>query len=411
MRKTIFAALLAVSVAASATASADQVAEARTLFNAGAQAYEAGQFVAAAQAFEQAYKLSPRAGILFSMAQAWKRQYYIDRNPANVQRAVKAYRDYLGEVTQGGRRADAAQALAELEPIAARLSSEPSSSAPPPAAPQTRVMVASQNEGARVSLDGTAEVDAPLILEVKPGKHHVRVAAPGCFPEERDVAAAEGAVVALDIALRDKPARLTFAGASGAEVSIDGRLVGRTPFIALVDVEPGQHLVVVSRNGHKPLSQEMELKRDEARSIQFDLPSTGQRKVAWGTFVGAGAGLVAGGVFTGLALHEQGRAQDVIDATSQRNISGSDADTVDDARHARDRWRTAAVASFGGAAVLGITGLLLYSFDHPSASAPASRQERRPAPSPKPREPGAMELSATPMLVPGVAGLQMFGSF
>lgn len=307
MKKLIVSTGLAFVLAASASFAADTVDQARTLFNAGAQAYEAGQFVAAAQAFEQAYKLSPRAGILFSMAQAWKRQYFIDREPANLQRAVKLYRDYLGQVDQGGRRADAAQALAELEPLAAKASTGPAAAPPPPAAPQTRVMVSSQNEGARVSLDGAAEVAAPLIVEVKPGQHTVRVVAPGHFPEERKVAAAEGAVLALDLALREKPARLSFTGPAGAEVSVDGRLMGRTPFIAPVEIEPGQHLIVVSRNGHRPLVQELELGRDEAREIRYSLPSTGQRTASWGMFATAGAGLVAGGIFTGLAINRMYR--------------------------------------------------------------------------------------------------------
>jgi len=411
MKKLVVSTCLACALVAATSLAADSVDQARTLFNAGAQAYEAGQFVAAAQAFEQAYNLSPRAGILFSMAQAWKRQYFIDRNPANLQRAVKLYRDYLGKVEQGGRRSDAAQALAELEPLAARTSSEPSAAPPPPAAPQTRVMVSSQNEGARVSLDGAAEVAAPLIVEVKPGQHTVRVVAPGHFPEERKVAAAEGAVLALDLALREKPARLSFVGSAGAEVSVDGRLLGRTPFTAPVEIEPGLHLIVVARNGHRPHVQELEVSRDEAKEVRYSLPGTGQRTVSWGMFATAGAGLVAGGVFTGLALREQNKAQDVLDTRAQQQLSPSDADTFDDATKSRDRWRTAAIASFGGAAALGITGLLLYAFDQPSVAAQPSRFERRSTPAPRPREPGAMEISAAPVIVPGVAGLQMVGSF
>src|SRR5262249_49982115 len=70
-----------VALLTAASGRADDVEQAKNYFNAGATAYAAGQFVAAAQAFDQAYKLAPRPAILFSMAQAERRQYVIDSRP------------------------------------------------------------------------------------------------------------------------------------------------------------------------------------------------------------------------------------------------------------------------------------------------------------------------------------------
>ena len=133
---------------------AQDLEQAKTYFNAGAQAFGAGQFTAAVQAFEEAYKLAPRPAILFSMAQAERRQYAVDRRPENLRRAVAHYRQYLKEVDKGGRRADAAQALSELEPMLAKLDAEPRAAGTPPAPPpevaQTRLMVSTQTKGAEV---------------------------------------------------------------------------------------------------------------------------------------------------------------------------------------------------------------------------------------------------------------------
>lgn len=77
----VLATLVSASVLTAAPASADDVEQAKTLFNAGAQAFNVGKFSAAIQAFDAAYALAPRPAILFSLAQAQRRQYFVDRSP------------------------------------------------------------------------------------------------------------------------------------------------------------------------------------------------------------------------------------------------------------------------------------------------------------------------------------------
>ena len=186
---------------------ADTGDQGKTLFNAGASAYAAGQFNAAIQAFDESYRLSPRPGVLFSIAQAYRRQYYVDKRPEHLKSAIQYYRDYLTKVSEGGRRADAAQALSELEPLAERLGTSPAAPSASPAAPppETRLMVSSPTRGATVSVDKGKAVEAPLITEIKPGKHALHLTAEGYFDEDREINALAGGVAALDIALRDLP--------------------------------------------------------------------------------------------------------------------------------------------------------------------------------------------------------------
>src|SRR4051812_9930626 len=56
-----------------------EAADARLYFNAGARAYAAGKYVPAIRAFEEAYRIEPRPGLVFSIAQAYRRQYFIDK--------------------------------------------------------------------------------------------------------------------------------------------------------------------------------------------------------------------------------------------------------------------------------------------------------------------------------------------
>src|SRR5262245_42816610 len=133
--------------------------EAKALFVAGDKAYSAGNFPAAIRAFQEAYKKAPLPPLLFSMAQAYRRQYAIDRKQENLREAITHYRKYIEQVPQGGRRADAAAALTELEVVASQSApADPSGQTAPSTAPAdtqspTRLMISSTVKEAQISLD------------------------------------------------------------------------------------------------------------------------------------------------------------------------------------------------------------------------------------------------------------------
>src|SRR5215472_3793788 len=145
-------------------ARAEDLEQAKMYFNAGAQAYSAGRYAFAVQAFEQAYKLAPRPAIAFSLAQAERKQFFVAKHNDVLAHAVKHYHEYLDQVPTGGRRDDAVNALAELEPLAARVSPETVQSNAP-AAVETRIMVSSQTEHANGSIDGGAMKDIPFMAD------------------------------------------------------------------------------------------------------------------------------------------------------------------------------------------------------------------------------------------------------
>ena len=388
----------------------ENVEQAKTYFNAGAQAFAAGRFDAAVQAFEESYRLAPRPAILFSIAQAERRQYFLDKRIDGLRRAVAHYRQYVEADAKGSRRADAAQALSELEPILARLDVAGAPS-PPPAAdatPQTRLMVASQTKDAEVWLDGKKASELPLIEEVSPGKHRVRVGASGYFDEEREVVAVKGSLVAVDIPLRERPALLAFWVPDGSEIAVDGRPQGRAPLAAL-ELPPGRHLVAVTRTGHQPHVEELELQRGETRTLKTGLAVTGQRVGSYWVLGAAGASLVAGGVLAGLSLRQQSAAKDVLAARATGNIAPADLERYAADRDARDRFRTASVATLGGGVALGALGALLYAFDQPAAR--GVTRDERPRPRPDSASPQAPDVAAAPLLAPGMVGAALGGRF
>src|ERR1044071_10425381 len=110
-------AMILACLLASASVRADSTEDARRYFDAGRQAYEAGQYTVAVAAFEEANKLSPRAPITFALAQAYRRQYSIDHDGGKLVRAGALYRQYIAEVKQGERREEATRLLGEIEPL------------------------------------------------------------------------------------------------------------------------------------------------------------------------------------------------------------------------------------------------------------------------------------------------------
>jgi len=398
---------LAVLLATTAAAADDALGQAKTFFTAGAQAYDAGRFGAAVQAFQQAYALAPRPAILFSMAQAERKAWYVDKHGDDLKHALEHYHAYLSQVATGGRRGDAADALAELEPIASRMMPQELNAPPAVAAEaKTRMMVTCATAGARASLDGGADTEAPLIDDVKPGKHRVRVSADGYFDEERDAIAAAGSLAAIDVVLRARPALLSIQLGASAAVTVDGRPVGTTPLARPLELPAGAHVVTVTKNGYEAFSREVTLERGKSASLAPTLETTGQRTTAWVFFGAAGAGVLTGAAFTGVALVEQSNARTILGAQAVRNIPASDIGAYQSDVSARDRWRTVAIAGYGAGVGLAAIGAVLWIFDAPSVQ---PLPEAPPAPGEPPKKSAPVEMRLVPWVGPAGAGITFGG--
>jgi hypothetical protein len=353
-----------------------QSADAKRYFEAGAAAYSAGDYQASVQALDAAYRLQPMPAIAFSLAQAERRQYFASQDPQHLSRAIELYRAYLAAVPTGGRRADATDALAQLEPIALSKAGEPRAEraeASPRASAQTRLLVRSRAPEARISLDSAAPVAPPLIAETTPGAHHLRVEAPGFFPAEQDVVAIAGELVPLEVELREKPALLAVKGRDGADVYVDGVPAIFTEPGETVSLRAGTHSVVFAKTGHRIQSVTVTLKRGEVREVRPELLWSKQRVAAVSLFITGGASIVAGAIFTGLAVGQENKATSIEEGRAAGTITPSDRDAYADAVEMRDRYRAIAVGSFVVGASAMLTGVFLHQFDEPNPREVPSR--------------------------------------
>ena len=406
--RVVCASLLAVAFAApSALADDDKRQEAERFFRAGESAYQAGQYLVAADAFEQAYKLFPAPAIAFSTAQAYRLQYFIDKDASHLKRAVDLYRTYVNSVEKGGRRDDATTSLAEIEPILLRMEAAGQQISAPVVRTSTRLMISTQIKGARATID-EHEGEAPLLKEVEPGAHEVSVAADGYFPVAQRATAVEGELIVVELDLRPRPALVSVDTSGGARISVDGRPMGTAPLARPLELDAGKHFVTVQSRGRVGWGTEISVTRGEQVTLDAGLRRTGQRKASYWVLGASALSFIGSGVAGLFALSANSNASDLNDKRLNESITPAELLEYDDfvsSRDTRVRW-TFALAGIGAAA--GVTGLLMFLFDNPAAEAPPMNLGA-PAPA---EEAGTPTISVAPIVTDGGgAGLSLGGSF
>ncbi|MCK6548415.1 PEGA domain-containing protein [Myxococcota bacterium] len=362
--------LLSALVFAAEPPTPEAVDEAKKYFEAGRQAYEAGDYLAAALAFEGAQRLAPRPQIVFSMAQAYRQQWSVDRDPSKLRRALELYDQYLVEVPVAGRRLDAQRHAGELRLQLAELEARGLARPSTKAEVKTQLMVSSRTPGALASLAGSEPQEVPLIADVEAGRHEVVVEAPGYEPQTVQGVAVEGRLVVVEVNLVERPGKLRISAPDGADVTVDGRPAGTTPLLFPLDVTPGEHVVAVLARGHHPHVERVVVERGEEALVVAALETTAQREVSYWV-LGAGGVFFASTAIAALtALASEGEAriiQNKLDA--EENLTVEERDRYNQLRVRRDDMLTVtslflvATVTFAGA------GGLLYALDTPSVQA------------------------------------------
>ena len=364
MKALVVAVLLLV---AAASALAQPVEDARRLYLAGRQAYEAGRLDVAAASFEAAYAREPRPALLWNLGQTYRRLFIVNQDVLELRRAVDSYRGYLLGSPTGENRDEATRLLADLTPLILRLDPGSVGNAPaPPAAapPKTELMIVADAAGATVELDGRAATPAPLLAEVGEGEHRARVSGPGYAPVELKVQAFAGRLVTSEARLSPLPAQLEVRGPRGAQLLIDRQATGRLPHAPLPLLQ-GAHVVTVLADGRTPWTSSLTLARDQHVELQARLRPTSQRRaVPWLLgLTGAAAALsIPFGAVWGQAEADADRL-----ATELHN---SMLTVAQEARYASDRsrleqFRTATIVTLSLTVAIGSTTAALFWLDHP----------------------------------------------
>jgi hypothetical protein len=385
MKRVLALVVLVAWVLTTGVAHAEDRAAAERYFRAGAKAYAAQNFAAAAANFDEAFRAQPMPEIAFSGAQAYRRLFRVDARPAYVRRAVELYRAYLAQVKTGGRVGDAADNLAEMQRELDKLGAAGATAGPLIAHTRLGISVtlADQQAGDASTMreigDATGEaatrglhatidgkpVDAFALVDVEPTEHVIGVVADGYFAVEKKTLAVSGQAQLIEVELEPKPASVAVTTEDDARISIDGRTIATAPTAAL-ELPAGRHVLAVIHRGREPFARELTVARGEQLTVAALLAPTPRRKaVPW--VLGGASVLAASAITTGvLAYVHDGRAASARDQIDSGNRPPADLETYDLEVSSRDRYVTATWVLGGAAIAASTVGTLLYLFDTPS---------------------------------------------
>jgi serine/threonine-protein kinase len=147
--------------------------------------------------------------------------------------------------------------------------------ASPPVAPPALagLRIDSEPTGAAIWMDGAEAGISPRVLpDVAPGRHTVRLAAPGFADAELGIVVpADGKAPPLRFVLQPIAARVRIDSVpAGVAVSVDGEHTGMTP-LDLVLLEPGRHEIRMDREGLRPWVKEVEARVGETFAVEARL--------------------------------------------------------------------------------------------------------------------------------------------
>ncbi|MET0591955.1 MAG: PEGA domain-containing protein [Polyangiaceae bacterium] len=241
--------LTAASCAASSTLpafaqskpTADAKAEARSRFDGGLTLFEEGNNAAALAEFQRAYDLIPNPVVLFNIGLVYAAMNRPAESAEALQKVVSEPKGLSPDVLSRANQT-LSQQLGRIAEIALTC-----------------------NVPATIEVDNVEAAKAPLTgpMKVAGGTHIIGAIAPGYTPQRKQVTVAGGAKTNVEFTLSPMEGRLAHltlkSRIPGANVMLDGELVGHTPLMSSLTLMPGNHKVELVRPGYRTARTELTL--------------------------------------------------------------------------------------------------------------------------------------------------------
>lgn len=334
--------------------------EAGQLIEEGLKDARAKRFAEAAEKFERAVKLHPRAVFFHNLARA-------HQELGNLALA-HAYFGQALELDAGYRYADqATKSRASIEKKLQKTHALLTVSSVPSGA-----IVVVTPEG-HAALPG---LPTPFERWVPGGAVELAGSKLGFKPHQRAVVLTSGQPQALELVLEPLLKKgfldVTSNIAIATRVFINGELVGKAP-LNLTKPE-GRYALRVEAAGYQPFEREVDVKGDERVAVlasmevlreAYDPGDPGMRNLGIGLMATGGAALIAGGVMHGMHFVKGNEANDVPPGPQNQK-------KFDDLQSQADTFLIGALASYGGAAVLGGLGVYFFVANQASGNPPDS---------------------------------------
>lgn len=265
------------------------LAEARTLFDQGITAADAGRYADAVTAFERSQSLRSSPVVLHNLAMAY-------RGVGRLQDAVSAFERYLQNPGPRATPANIAEMQRNLEAVRAEI-------------PQLRFAV--QPASATVQLDGRVIADRAVPLSLDPGRHVVEVNADDhrSFRVEFDLQRAERRLVEATLEQLPTDGRIAIdSNVANARIAVDDTFVGTQ--LASVTATPGEHTVVVTAPGYRPLRRTVQVGRHGVSRVTMVLQRTPGLPTWAIVSIVAGSVVAVAGITTVVAVIADDRTRD-----------------------------------------------------------------------------------------------------
>ncbi len=354
-----FLACFALTFAAPTLADASEE-EARERFMQGREHYSNEEYLAAAEAFLEAYELSDRSELLFNVGQAY-------RHANRLSEAEHYYQEYLRLLPNAPNADDVADRIIEIQQERAAL--------------MATVEVTSDPDGVDVFVEDEAEprCQAPCTLELDPGDVRIIGRASGYSERSTTVHLTErdAQVVRLRLEPTTRTGQLrVHSSATSGSVTVGGRShrLGSSP----ITVEAGPQRVVVE-SGNNRWEETVNIVAEETLNVFVPLdgaPALSPMKMASLGLGGAAIAMVGAGALMGL------QAQGTHDYLSTQQGLGipADATLVDAGR----RQQLMANGLWIGSVVFAGAAAGLWILDSRSSG---GSDESQIEPTPEPAEP------------------------
>lgn len=201
---------------------------------------------AAISEYQKAYKLSPHPSVLYNMALDYER----------LSKWRDAAQSFLRYLSGSPDAKDRDQVLARVEGLRQK---------------PAWLSVHCSPSGGTVYLDGASRGSCPISLPIGGGhSYQVAVETDGTRTPVRQVQTEFGENLTVTFDLASQPGVLVVAAnLEGAEVRLDGNLIGRTPFSG--QVPSGAHQLVVSMPGYTSVQRQLAVPAEGSQQVQVQL--------------------------------------------------------------------------------------------------------------------------------------------
>ena len=245
-----------------ALAQADENTDkAKALFAKGKGELDAGRFPEALAAFQAAYALKPVPAMLKNIA-------VVQESMGNLPGAVENYTRYLDSAPKDADKIN--EAVAILKKTLATT--------------WATIELTTEPSGANVWVGtkaGPPRGTTPFTLQVPSGKQTLILEKPGFQVVTRPLSVTAGHATPVGIALPPlMPILVVRSTPVGAEILIDGKVVGKTPFNQAV--RGGVHKLEVRLNGHAPQIRSLDLNASHTAATPMIVDLTMSEQVATG---------------------------------------------------------------------------------------------------------------------------------